>query len=72
MFRYLVNKFIKLDYLKDLYKEKYDELQAGVKERQITADFFEALLRYDNGELIEAGPAGCDGDKCLLPLAKPE
>jgi hypothetical protein len=53
-------------------KEKYDELQAGVKERQITADFFEALLRYDNGELIEAGPAGCDGDKCLLPLAKPE
>lgn len=53
-------------------KEKYDELQAGVKERQITSDFFEALLRYDNGELLEAGPAGCDGDKCLLPLAKPE
>lgn len=53
-------------------KEKYNELQAGVKERQITSAFFEALLRYDNGELLEAGPAGCDGDKCLLPLAKPE
>jgi ribonucleotide reductase class II len=35
-------------------------------------DFFEALARYDRGELVEAGPAGCDSDKCLLPLAKPE
>ena len=23
-------------------------------------------------ELMEAGPAGCDSDKCLLPLAKPD
>jgi ribonucleotide reductase class II len=53
-------------------KQKYEQLQAGVKERQVTSDFFQALLRYDKGELIEAGPAGCDGDKCLLPLAKPE
>jgi hypothetical protein len=55
-------------------KEKYNELQTGVKERQVAADFFEALMRYDqySGELVEAGPAGCDGDKCLLPLAKPE
>ena len=35
-----------------------------------TSDFFEALQRYDQGELVEAGPAGCDSDKCLLPLAK--
>jgi ribonucleotide reductase class II len=33
--------------------------------------FFEALQRYDRGELVEAGPAGCDSDKCLLPLSKP-
>jgi adenosylcobalamin-dependent ribonucleoside-triphosphate reductase len=33
---------------------------------------FSALARYDGGELIEAGPVGCDSDKCLLPLAKPE
>ena len=38
-----------------------------------TDDFFQALQRYDGGgELLEAGPAGCDSDKCLLPLAKPE
>ena len=30
------------------------------------------LNKYDVGELSEAGPAGCDSDKCLLPLAKPE
>jgi ribonucleotide reductase class II len=40
--------------------------------RRRTSDFFEALQRYDGGELMEAGPAGCDSDKCLLPLAKPE
>jgi ribonucleotide reductase class II len=42
-----------------------------VIERRRISDFFEALRRYDGGELIEAGPAGCDSDKCLLPLAKP-
>jgi ribonucleotide reductase class II len=34
-------------------------------------DFFDALQRYDSGELLEAGPAGCDSDKCLLPQSKP-
>ena len=38
--------------------------------RRRNADFFDALQRYDSGELVEAGPAGCDSDKCLLPLAK--
>jgi ribonucleotide reductase class II len=43
-----------------------------VAARRSTTDFFEALRRYDSGELQEAGPAGCDSDKCLLPLAKPD
>ena len=49
---------------------EYEELQAQVVQRRSTNDFFEALQRYDQGELVEAGPAGCDSDKCLLPLAK--
>jgi len=50
----------------------YEQLQSEVVTRRRTSDFFEALQRYDGGELMEAGPAGCDSDKCLLPLAKPE
>jgi ribonucleotide reductase class II len=50
----------------------YERLQAEVVQRRRTGDFFEALQRYDSGELMEAGPAGCDSDKCLLPLAKPQ
>ncbi len=49
----------------------YERLQAEVAGRRRTGDFFAALQRYDGGELMEAGPAGCDSDKCLLPLAKP-
>jgi ribonucleotide reductase class II len=49
----------------------YERLQHEVMARRRTSDFFEALQRYDSGELMEAGPAGCDSDKCLLPLAKP-
>ena len=49
----------------------YQRLSAEVAGRRSTTDFFEALRRYDSGELMEAGPAGCDSDKCLLPLAKP-
>ncbi len=50
----------------------YEQLQSEVVDRRHTSDFFEALQRYDGGELMEAGPAGCDSDKCLLPLAKPD
>ena len=50
----------------------YEQMQADVVERRVNNDFFDALQRYDGGELTEAGPAGCDSDKCLLPLAKPE
>jgi ribonucleotide reductase class II len=49
----------------------YLSLNAEVAKRRSCPDFFEALQRYDRGELVEAGPAGCDSDKCLLPLAKP-
>jgi ribonucleotide reductase class II len=49
----------------------YLRLNAEVTARRRTDCFFEALQRYDSGDLVEAGPAGCDSDKCLLPLAKP-
>ena len=51
--------------------DTYERLQSEVVTRRVSTDFFEALQRYDQGELNEAGPAGCDSDKCLLPLAKP-
>jgi ribonucleotide reductase class II len=50
----------------------YKRLVHEVEQRRSCGDFFAALQSYDHGELIEAGPAGCDSDKCLLPLAKPE
>jgi len=50
----------------------YQRLQSEVISRRRNTDFFQALSRYDSGELPEAGPAGCDSDKCLLPLATPE
>jgi len=53
-------------------KEEYISLQNKVIERNVNNDFFDALNKYDVGELSEAGPAGCDSDKCLLPLAKPK
>ena len=49
----------------------FERLQAEVVNRRVRSNFFEALHSYDQGELMEAGPAGCDSDKCLLPLAKP-
>ena len=52
-------------------EECYTKLQSEVIKRRDNCDFFDALSRYDQGELTEAGPAGCDSDKCLLPLAKP-
>ncbi len=48
----------------------YLQLNAEVVARRRNPDFFDALQHYDSGELVEAGPAGCDSDKCLLPLAK--
>lgn len=48
-------------------REHYDHLTQEVLSRRKTHDFHQALSRYDLGEMAEAGPAGCDSDKCLLP-----
>jgi ribonucleotide reductase, class II len=52
-------------------KEKYELLMKEVEMRRKTDDFYAALSRYDLGELMEVGPAGCDSDKCLLPEQTP-
>lgn len=51
-------------------KEEYLQLNAEVSVRQRNSNFYDSLVANDEGELIEAGPAGCDGDKCLFPGAK--
>jgi len=48
----------------------YEQLTEEVKARRKLVDFHQALSRYDSGELIEAGPAGCDSDKCMMPERK--
>ncbi|MBE7384327.1 MAG: ribonucleoside-triphosphate reductase, adenosylcobalamin-dependent [Leptolyngbya sp. SIO1E4] len=53
-------------------KVTYEAMVAQVKARRSTEDFHAALALYDRGDLIEAGPAGCDSDKCLLPEKKPD
>ncbi|MBD2178966.1 ribonucleoside-triphosphate reductase, adenosylcobalamin-dependent [Pseudanabaena sp. FACHB-1998] len=52
-------------------KATYEKLSAEVLERRTSDDFYASLLRYDSGELVEAGPAGCDSDKCMFPEQKP-
>lgn len=52
-------------------KEQYNLLVKEVLKQRRTDDFHAALSRYDSGELAEAGPAGCDSDKCLLPEQAP-
>lgn len=47
-------------------KEQYEQLIQEVKNRRRTNDFYTGLSRYDSKELTEAGPAGCDSDKCLF------
>jgi ribonucleotide reductase, class II len=51
-------------------KATYDQLMLGVQERQMMSDFAAALAKYDSSSIEEAGPAGCDSDKCLLPDKK--
>jgi ribonucleotide reductase, class II len=48
-------------------KATYDQLMLGVQKRQVMSDFAAALAKYDSSSIEEAGPAGCDSDKCLLP-----
>lgn len=52
-------------------KATYDALSAAVIQRRVNDDFHQALAKYDAGELVEAGPAGCDSDKCMMPEKKP-
>lgn len=51
-------------------KATYDALQQAVLERRTEPDFYAALARHDGGLIQEAGPAGCDSDKCLLPESR--
>jgi ribonucleotide reductase class II len=51
-------------------KQQHDQLCSEVLARRRTDDFYQSLSQHDAGELIEAGPAGCDSDKCLLPEKK--
>jgi intein/homing endonuclease len=53
-------------------KQQYEQLMGEVEMRRRTSDFYGALTRYDSGFLEEAGPAGCDSDKCLFSEKKPE
>ncbi len=58
-------------------KATYDRLVQEVEERRTVESFAEALQLIDNTqsdsakkkEASEAGPAGCDSDKCLFPNA---
>lgn len=52
-------------------KETYERLSQEVKARRKTDDFCGALSRYDLGEMSEAGPSGCDSDKCMFPEQSP-
>jgi ribonucleotide reductase, class II len=52
-------------------KARYEEMLSEVLARRVTENFHAALEKYDAGELVEAGPAGCDSDKCLMPETKP-
>ncbi|NES20575.1 MAG: ribonucleoside-triphosphate reductase, partial [Symploca sp. SIO3E6] len=53
-------------------KQKYEQLMTEVSIRRKTDNFYTALSQYDSISLLEqAGPAGCDSDKCLLPEVTP-
>ncbi|BCL34665.1 ribonucleoside-triphosphate reductase, adenosylcobalamin-dependent [Nostoc sp. MS1] len=52
-------------------KETYEQMVAEVAQRRKTDDFYTVVSRYDFGELMEVGPAGCDSDKCMMPEQSP-
>jgi ribonucleotide reductase, class II len=52
-------------------KPTYERLNKEVKARRKTDDFCAVLSRYDLGEMAEAGPSGCDSDKCMFPDQQP-
>ncbi|MCA1904549.1 MAG: ribonucleoside-triphosphate reductase, partial [Cyanobacteria bacterium KgW148] len=52
-------------------KMTYDRLVAETIARRKINDFYQALAKYDRGEMPESGPAGCDSDRCLFPQDNP-
>jgi ribonucleotide reductase class II len=52
-------------------KETYEHMSQEVLNRRKVDDFHAALAKYDQGELAESGPAGCDSVGCLMPEVKP-
>ncbi|MGJ3251057.1 MAG: ribonucleoside-triphosphate reductase, adenosylcobalamin-dependent, partial [Elainellaceae cyanobacterium] len=53
-------------------KDVFDQMMQHVQERRQVEEFYAALMRHDSGYMTEAGPAGCDSDKCMLPEEKPQ
>ena len=51
-------------------KATYDRLTQEVLARRKGDDFHALLQKHDTGAITEAGPAGCDSDKCLMPERK--
>jgi len=49
-------------------RETYDRLCAEVEARRTCSDFYEAISRYTSPDEAD-GPAACDSDKCLMPIA---
>ncbi len=52
-------------------KQEYEQMLQAVASRRKTDDFYAVLSRYDFGDLMEVGPAGCDSDKCMMPEQSP-
>ncbi len=55
-------------------QSKYEEIIAEVSKRRISGDFHHSMNIHDAIQVASdmAGPAGCDSDKCMLPLAAPK
>jgi Ribonucleotide reductase alpha domain/LAGLIDADG-like domain len=54
-------------------KAAYDQLVADVASRSKGDDFGAFMAKYDAGELTpNAEAAGCDSDKCLMPVFEPK
>jgi ribonucleotide reductase class II len=51
-------------------KETYNKMVEETLARRQIDVFHAALSRYDLGEMMDSGPAGCDSDKCLMPETK--
>ncbi|MEG4584986.1 ribonucleoside-triphosphate reductase, adenosylcobalamin-dependent [Microcoleus sp. MOSTC5] len=51
-------------------KETYTKMVEETLARRQIDVFHAALSRYDLGEMMDSGPAGCDSDKCLMPETK--